>query len=339
MVRHNNKQISVVVPIYNAEKYLERSLNCILRQSFSSFELLLVDDGSTDRSGLICDSYALKDERIKVFHRQNSGASASRNYGLKQALCPYICFIDADDYQDEFFLETYIDALKEDDYDIVFQNFLQHNEDGSTFKQELDTIIAFTEDDLSEALYGLDYKKCFGWTWNKIFRLSIIKDRNLSFREDFSLREDELFTFQYFKHVKKVKIINTAYYHYFVYGNSLMHRMNDSLKYAQVSESIFDEVQSFVKNKPLLEYEAIKHFENLRAAFFMNYITPTDKKKRICVVKKIVAFYRSHPELAISYNSSIAAVYYKFLFKFCSSVFIDTIVYSQFKIKKHILGN
>lgn len=331
--------MSVVVPIYNAENYLERTLDCILRQSYSFFELLLVDDGSTDRSGLICDFYALKDGRIKVFHRQNSGASASRNYGLNQALCPYICFIDADDYQDELFFETYIDALKEDDYDIVFQNFLQHNADGSTFKQELENIVAFSEDDLSEVLYRLDKKKCFGWTWNKIFRMSIIKENNLLFREDFSLREDELFSIQYFKHVNKVKIINAAYYHYFVYDNSLMHRMNDSLKYAQVSESIFDEVQSFYKNKPLLEYETIKHFENLRAAFFMNYINPTDKKKRICVVEKLVGFYRSHPELVIPYNSSVAAIYYKFLFRFCPSALIDAIVYSQFKIKKQFLGN
>ena len=97
-------QISIVVPVYNVEKYLERCIDSILAQTFTDFELLLINDGSKDSSGLICDKYAEKDSRIRVFHKENEGVSRARNLGISNARGRWLCFIDSDDWVDKEYL-------------------------------------------------------------------------------------------------------------------------------------------------------------------------------------------------------------------------------------------
>lgn len=108
-----NPKITVIVPVYNIEDYLERCINSILAQSFNDFELILVDDGSTDKSGEICDSYAKKDERVRVFHKENGGSSSARNLAIKEAHGEYLSFIDSDDYVEPDFLEKLYLPVKE----------------------------------------------------------------------------------------------------------------------------------------------------------------------------------------------------------------------------------
>ena len=98
--------VSIIIPVYNAEKYLLRCVKSILVQTYPNFELLLINDGSTDGSKELCDSLLLKDNRIKVFHKQNGGASSARNYGLDKAIGKYVCFVDADDWVDADYIET-----------------------------------------------------------------------------------------------------------------------------------------------------------------------------------------------------------------------------------------
>ena len=109
--------ISVIVPVYNTEKYLDECIQSILNQSFTDFELLLIDDGSTDRSGAICDQYAAKDERVRVFHTENGGVSSARNVGLDEAKGEWIAFVDSDDWVKSLFLENFIRYV--DDVDII----------------------------------------------------------------------------------------------------------------------------------------------------------------------------------------------------------------------------
>ena len=109
----NNCLISVIVPVYNVESYIEKCLDSLLNQSFISYEILTIDDGSTDNSGVICDAYSQKDNRIKVFHKENGGLSDARNYGLLKARGQYITFIDSDDYVDRDYLEYLYDLLHE----------------------------------------------------------------------------------------------------------------------------------------------------------------------------------------------------------------------------------
>ena len=121
----NRPSISIIIPVYNSAKYLERCLDSILAQTFTFKELILVNDGSKDSSGEICDKYSLKDTRISVYHNQNMGASAARNFGLEKATGDYISFIDSDDWIEPTFYENFfgkMDFL----YDIYFQNYILH---------------------------------------------------------------------------------------------------------------------------------------------------------------------------------------------------------------------
>ena len=114
----NNKKVSIIVPVYNVEKYLQRCIESILTQTETDFELLLIDDGSKDKSGLICDEYAQKDKRVNVIHKENGGVSSARNLGIEKANGEWMCFIDADDYVRQDFLSD-IQQYLFNDVDIV----------------------------------------------------------------------------------------------------------------------------------------------------------------------------------------------------------------------------
>ena len=107
-------KVSVVVPVYNAEKYIDRCIDSILSQTFEDFELILVDDGSPDKSGKICDNYAAKDNRVKVIHKQNGGVSTARNVGIENSTGEYIMFVDSDDYIDNQMLEVLLQKTSDD---------------------------------------------------------------------------------------------------------------------------------------------------------------------------------------------------------------------------------
>jgi glycosyltransferase involved in cell wall biosynthesis len=115
----NQPEISIIVPVYNVEKYLEKCLKSILHQIFSDFELILIDDGSTDSSGRICDEYLKRDSRIKVFHKENGGLSSARNYGIEKSTGKYIGFVDSDDY------------IAKDMYEVLYNNLQRENADVS----------------------------------------------------------------------------------------------------------------------------------------------------------------------------------------------------------------
>ena len=124
--------ISVIVPVYNTEKYLRRCIDSVLAQTYQDFELLLIDDGSKDSSGAICDEYAAKDARVRVFHKENGGVSDTRNYGLNLAQGKYLMFLDSDDFwlQDDV-LEVLIEKAKENDLDIIRGEYSAMHEDGT----------------------------------------------------------------------------------------------------------------------------------------------------------------------------------------------------------------
>jgi glycosyltransferase involved in cell wall biosynthesis len=117
-------QISIIVPVYNAENYLNRCVDSILTQTFTDFEIILVNDGSSDNSGAICDEYALKDNRIKVIHKRNGGVSSARNIGIENSIGKWITFIDADDYIEAGFLNIPTEATE----DLLIQNYQYFNE-------------------------------------------------------------------------------------------------------------------------------------------------------------------------------------------------------------------
>lgn len=217
-----NPLISVIVPVYNVEKYLRRCIDSILAQTFTDFELLLIDDGSKDNSGKICDEYAERDNRIKVFHKENGGVSSARNIGLDNAKGEWITFVDSDDWIDKEYLNDYLNY----DVDLICQGLKQINATDNSIEdlKKYDFLETYVSDHISYALYVMFIDGTLGYIWNKLFKHKILKDHNIRFIENISIREDEIFVFKYCQYIKSIVLLPTVNYNYVHYQNSLMRR-------------------------------------------------------------------------------------------------------------------
>lgn len=230
-----NPQISVIVPVYNVEKYLPICIDSILQQSFTDFELLLIDDGSLDNSGAICDEYAQKDERIRVFHQKNGGVSTARNLGLNNALGKYICFVDSDDSVEADYLKRLIDALLEDREQIglIIGGFKIYTPEGKDIGEVKLSRNLFYTADFGKAFVEDNICK-LGYVCSKLYNNSILKINNIRFNEKIHCCEDLLFMLNYL-----------FYCDYLLF--------NDSLDYNYVKYPVS---QSYIVNSFESEYEA-----------------------------------------------------------------------------------
>lgn len=199
-------KLSVIIPVYNTEKYLSRCVDSVLGQSFTDFELLLVDDGSTDDSGTICDEYAEKDNRVRVFHKENGGASSARNLGLDHAQGEWVTFIDSDDYiEDDFFSIPFGNG-----FDLFAQNWSYSN---GEIKESFSSCIAVRDifqGFLSEHIHSDMFRTacCF------FFKGNIINENNIRFETRFRLGEDTLFVMDYYKYASSIQIMDNSCYKY-----------------------------------------------------------------------------------------------------------------------------
>lgn len=197
--------VSVIVPLYNAEKYIERCIVSILSQSYIYFELLLIDDGSCDCSAQICDDYALKDKRIHVFHQPNLGVSAARNRGLMEAKGEYIVFVDIDDYIESKCLELLMRYRK---YDIVCLSFAAASWEMAFLDEE------YVKEDVRIGLQKYIYSSGLITVWGKLLRKSIICEYNLLFNSHISSGEDTLWLNNYLSHINSIKFSSYLGYYY-----------------------------------------------------------------------------------------------------------------------------
>lgn len=204
--------ISVIVPVYNAEKYLHRCIDSILAQTYSDFELLLIDDGSKDSSGKICDEYAQKDSRVRVFHKENGGVSSARNLGLDNAKGEWITFCDADDYVTFDWLATFSDAISKA-VDLGIQGYYIIDGD-KTIKKELLPCQGCFIDDKRGLIVSLMCQGVYGYLWVKLFRRQIIEENHIRFDTSSTFREDEQFFSKYLEYVTSFKCIERENYYY-----------------------------------------------------------------------------------------------------------------------------
>lgn len=201
----NNKKVSIIVPVYNVEKYLQRCIESILTQTETDFELLLIDDGSKDKSGLICDEYARKDSRIKVYHKENGGVSSARNLGIEKANGEWICFIDADDYVRQDFLSD-IQQYLFNDVDIVHWGFCYDN-CGMIVEKPIvnNTNIINMEEVCKKDLFH-------GYVWSYLFKRDIIEKNRIKFHTDLKYAEDWLFILTYYTKAHKMAALSSCLY-------------------------------------------------------------------------------------------------------------------------------
>lgn len=183
--------ISIITPVYNAEQYLHRCIDSILAQSYTDFELLLIDDGSKDASGAICDEYAAKDTRVRVFHKENGGVSSARNIGLDNAQGEYITFCDADDYVTPDWLAAYGEAIAKN-VDLAIQGYYAIDGD-NTVEKNFSSCQGDTIEAKRQLITSLMSQGMYGYLWVKLFRRAIIEEHAIRFDTQSTFREDEQF--------------------------------------------------------------------------------------------------------------------------------------------------
>lgn len=199
-------QISVIVPVYNSETTLARCVDSLLSQTFKEFEVLLVDDGSEDSSPEICEKYALKDARVKAWHKSNGGVSSARNFGLDRASGKYVCFADSDDYVTDIWLDNFARIVHKYPGSLIIQNVMIKEPSKEYLRYEnLNGICRI------EQIWELGN---WGYSWNKIFRKDIIDEHGLRFDESLKVYEDELFVAEYSSSFNTAYVIPTVGYHY-----------------------------------------------------------------------------------------------------------------------------
>ena len=208
----NKPLISIIVPVYNVEQYLRQCIESIIRQIYKNLEIILIDDGSTDNSGKICDEYALKDDRIIIIHKQNGGVSSARNAGLKIAKGDYIGFVDGDDYiRNDMYEELYNTAIKTNT-ELVVCNYLKGNENNWITNNVFPLQQILTIKEAFQYLY-----KCES-IYTKMFKKNIIN--NIFFDENIVYGEDRLFYIEAYKKIDKIGCLPSAKYFYRTNPNS-----------------------------------------------------------------------------------------------------------------------
>ena len=217
-------EVSIIVPVYQVEKYIRQCVDSILAQTFTDFELILVDDGSKDKSGQICDEYAVLDQRVKVIHKENGGLSDARNCGMDQAVGNYFMFVDSDDYIAPTMLEYLYKALMNKEADIAVCNFLHFFEEDR--KRDFSTNIQSEVLSGAEIFYSRKNERVYGiWTvaWNKLYKRETLGNVRFRFGK---YHEDEFWANDIYQMDIKVVTIPECLYYYRQRDNSIMGRKN-----------------------------------------------------------------------------------------------------------------
>ena len=227
-------KISVIVPVYKAEAYLHRCVDSILAQTFQDFEVLLIDDGSPDRSGEICDEYARKDRRVRVFHKENGGVSSARQCGMDHAQGEYTIHADPDDWVDPTMLEELYQKAKKEDADMVICDFYEERKNKTIYVRQQPSSLDH-ETVLCE-LFGHLWASC----WNKLVKSTRYKDFGIMFPQELSCCEDLYVSACLVAEDIKIAYLNKAFYHYdqVVNGNSIL-RSNNFEYFLRIDQILF----------------------------------------------------------------------------------------------------
>ena len=264
-------KVSMVVPVYNVEKYLDRCIKSILNQKYQDMEIILINDGSTDNSLAICEKYREQDSRIIIINKANQGLSAARNDGVEVASGEYIMFIDSDDYIDDSLVSEAVEIMQKEDVDLVRFNFCK---EGKVFRRTnkyllpVNCVLDSLGEEVKKNIFETDnLSNC----WVTLFKSSIVK--GMKFDTDVKFAEDLLFMAEYLKLAKKIYISDKCYYHYIINPKGLTLNFDikksilksaDSIKVnARVEDLIFEGVPFEVNPRLEKSIKKINSFVNL----------------------------------------------------------------------------
>lgn len=222
--------ISVIVPVYNMDKYVNRAIDSLLHQTYKDYEIILVDDGSTDKSGDICDEFARNEEIIRVVHKVNGGLSSARNVGMDHAKGKYVIFPDPDDWVEPNYLQFLYDLQQKYDVNLAISGHFVDDNKGSRVHNKNGKECILTRNESLELVLR-SYGFC-GFAWNKLYNLELIKEYDLKFNLEFGMAQDLYFAFEYLLKCERVAYNPIPTYHYFQHEGGVT---NSSLTKRKVS--------------------------------------------------------------------------------------------------------
>lgn len=242
-----NPSVSIIVPVYNAEACLRRCVESVLNQEYADFELLLADDGSRDGSGRICDEYAAADSRVRVFHKENSGVSDSRNLCLDQARGRYLQFLDADDWITANATKLLVQAMEEHLCDLVISDFYRVVGERVSPKGDIDEVQVLSREEYAAHMMENPANYYYGVLWNKLYRREIVERHHLRMDPAISWCEDFMFNLEYIRRAETFFALQVPVYYYVKTKGSLCTQGISISKTIQMKLTVFEYYNQFYK--------------------------------------------------------------------------------------------
>ena len=269
--------VSVIIPVYKTKEYLRQCVDSVIKQSYEKLEIILVDDGSPDSCGAICDEYAQKDARIQVIHKANGGLSSARNAGIAVAQGKYICFVDSDDYLHAEYVSRLVCAMENGNAQMAACVFCETT-DRQIYQGELpqSALQVVTNDRFRCALDADSYA---GFAWNKLFDNGILKTNHLLFDETIFNGEDLPFVVEYLTHCSKVAFIEDPLYYYYIRPNSITTYIHYSARYATIIYAR-ERVMEMLAESGEGECVEIERLAYLNLLIKMFYLCRSDRENR-----------------------------------------------------------
>lgn len=316
MLENKEPLVSIIVPVYNAEKYLNQCIDSLINQTYKNIEIILVNDGSTDGSGIICEQYTYKDHRIKVVNQINSGLSAARNKGITISNGYFISFLDSDDWLELEAIEVSVKDIINFDCELIMWQMIKEYE-----SESVKVIGPFGKDMLFTDYSMKDlYRRAFGpigselrkpqmidsflSAWGKVYRSVIIKNNNLKFVDTKIIgSEDILFNIQYFNHCKKVKYLHKHLIHYRKTETSSITKSHGSTLYPRFLK-LYDYLFAEIRNKKLDDSFSIALNNRIAISMINIGLSEISPRNLISTKTKIknIKKYLNHPTFVDAYS-------------------------------------
>lgn len=302
-----NPKISVIVPVYNVEKYLRRCIDSILAQTFIDFELLLIDDGSKDRSGEICDEYATKDMRVRVFHNENHGVAYTRQFGMEHVTAEYFAFVDSDDFIDQQYLFLLFKEINSTQSDMTVCAYNEIGEKGNAIRGD----VAYDKVSFIKALL---LSKEWGVLWNKLFKKKIVDENSILFEKNIHIWEDLAFVVEYVLASSRISFVKAVLYNYDrTVAGSLTRK--DTITYYKEQIEAVGKIESAVQEHG--DYDLFyKELNNLKFSVKDNCIKRRITKEKVCLWKNVF------PELNSEYYANSTEKISAYLLKYNMTILL-----------------
>lgn len=333
---NSTPEISIIVPVYKTEVQLADCIDSLLIQSYTDFELLLIDDGSPDNAGSICDSYALRDKRIRVFHEKNSGVSVARNLGLDMAKGKYICFVDSDDkVKIDYVKDLYDFVYRDKGEGLVFHGCVRYVWNGVECPGiKLDNKIVF-KPDFKEAFIENGIGE-LGYPWSKLFEMSLIRRINLRFNVQVHCCEDLLFLMEYVLSCDYISFGDKQNYIYHIFPSGTLSQQLYSfdseytcfMKYISLMRSAFEKYDFVLDNSSVSYNSVLMCFQRaLKADYHKKGVK---RKERVLHIQRIVndnyefimQYYRPYYKIDIIGKYFLLRHWFRIYDMFISSLFL-----------------